>query len=45
MDVLDLKSLYTVGCFALFIGIAVWAFSRRKKAEFEEAAKLPLADD
>jgi cytochrome c oxidase cbb3-type subunit 4 len=45
MDVLDLKSLYTVGCFVLFIGIAVWAFSRRKKAEFEEAAKLPLADD
>jgi len=31
--------------FALFIGIAVWAYSGRNQATFDEAARIPLDDD
>jgi cytochrome c oxidase cbb3-type subunit 4 len=29
----------------VFLGIVVWAFEHRRKASFDEAARLPLADD
>jgi len=28
-----------------FLGICYWAYSKHAKADFEEAARLPLADD
>ncbi|MDR2926555.1 MAG: cbb3-type cytochrome c oxidase subunit 3 [Azoarcus sp.] len=28
-----------------FLGFCYWAYSRRSKAGFDEAAQLPLADD
>ncbi|KTC42071.1 cytochrome oxidase [Pseudomonas sp. ABAC21] len=28
-----------------FIGLALWVFSPRRKAEFDEATLLPFADD
>jgi len=28
-----------------FIGLALWVFSGRRKAEFDEATLLPFADD
>ena len=28
-----------------FIGVCVWAFSDRRKAQFDEAAQLPFADE
>jgi cytochrome c oxidase cbb3-type subunit IV len=45
MDLNDLRSLATVLVFAAFIGIAVWAWSGRRRADFDAAANLPLVDD
>jgi cytochrome c oxidase cbb3-type subunit 4 len=45
MDVNDLRAITTVISFAIFIGIMVWAFSRRNKEDFDAAAKLPLDQD
>lgn len=45
MDINDLRSIFTVVSFALFIGIVLWAYSARRQQAFEEAAALPLEDD
>jgi cytochrome c oxidase cbb3-type subunit 4 len=45
MDVNDLRAVTTVISFAIFVGIMVWAFSRRNKEDFDAAAKLPLDQD
>jgi len=42
MDINDLRALTTVLSFAVFIGILEWAFSKRNKQDFEEAARLSL---
>ena len=38
-------SLWTVAVLAIFIGIIIWAFSKGRKTDFDEAARLPLEDD
>ena len=45
MDVTILRSLITVLCFVAFIGIVFWAYSSKQRERFDEAAKLPFADD
>ena len=45
MDINDIRSALTVLAFASFIGIVIWAWSGRRKAAFDEAARLPLEDD
>jgi cytochrome c oxidase cbb3-type subunit 4 len=45
MDVNTLRSLATVVSLITFIGIVVWAWSRRNAADFEEAARLPFEQD
>ena len=45
MDIIVDISFFTVVCVCVFVGIAVWAYSRRNKAQFEEAGRLPLAED
>jgi cytochrome c oxidase cbb3-type subunit IV len=45
MDVITLRSIFTVACLCVFVGIVVWAYSRRNKAQFEEAGRLPLSED
>ena len=30
---------------AAFVGVCVWAWSDRRKPQFDEAAQLPFADD
>lgn len=45
MDINDLRALTTVALFASFIGICIWAYSGKRKKEFDEAANLPFADD
>lgn len=45
MDIHLLRSLFTVLLFALFIGIALWAWSGRNRQRFNEAALLPFADE
>ncbi len=41
----DARSLITLISMLTFIGIVVWAWSARRKNEFDEAAMLPFADD
>jgi len=38
-----LSSLMTVVSFVTFIGIVVWAYSKKRKAAFDEAANAPFA--
>lgn len=45
MDLTLLRSLATLACFALFVGIVAWAWSSRNRAGFAEAERLPLGDD
>ena len=43
MSIDDLRSLITVAAFISFVGIVVWAYSRRRQRDFDEAAQLPFA--
>jgi cytochrome c oxidase cbb3-type subunit 4 len=45
MDINDLRSWHTVAMFVTFIGIVVWAWSRKRTKSFDEAANLPFADE
>ena len=45
MDVNDLRIATTLLSFAAFIGIVVWAWSKRNQADFDEAARLPFEQD
>ena len=38
----DLRIALTVLSFLIFVGIAIWAFSRRRKRDFDEAAQLAV---
>ena len=45
MDINTLRSIATVASLVTFIGIVIWAWSRRNAADFEEAAKLPFEQE
>ena len=45
MDINDLRSIVTVISLLTFVGIVVWAWSKRNQADFDEAARLPFGDD
>lgn len=45
MDINTVRGLLTLVLLILFIGVVVWAFSARRRKDFEEAARLPLDDD
>ena len=45
MSISMFHSLWTIAVLAIFIGIIIWAFSKRRKTAFDEAARLPLEDD
>jgi len=45
MDINDLRSVFLVLAVMLFAGIVWWAYSDRRKAAYDEAARLPLDDD
>lgn len=42
MDYHDFRAFYSVLMFITFIGIVIWAWSRNRKPDFDEAAHLPL---
>ena len=39
------RGLITATILALFVGIWIWSFSRKRHKDFESAAQLPLGDD
>ena len=45
MDINDFRGILTAIIFFAFIGIWVWAWSSRRKKDFEEYAALPLVED
>jgi len=45
MDINDLRGILTAIIFFAFIGIWVWAWSHRRKDDFEASAALPLEED
>ena len=45
MDITTLRIVATLASFVTFIGILVWAFSRRHAKDFEEASRLPFEWD
>ena len=42
MGIDELRTWITVAAFVCFIGIVAWAYSRRRKGDFDEAARLPF---
>lgn len=45
MDINDLRGISTIFVMVGFIGLVFWAYSKRQKASFDEAANLPFADE
>lgn len=45
MDIVTLHSIITVVSFAVFIAIVLWTYSDRRKAAFDQAARLPFDED
>lgn len=39
------NGIFTLLLMAIFVGIVVWAWSSGRKADFEEAARLPLDEE
>ncbi len=40
-----LSGIMTVLAFLAFLGVTFWAFSPKRKKDFDSAARLPLNDD
>ena len=45
MDINELRGLATLLCMAGFMSVVFWAYSSRRKKEFEEASMLPFEED
>lgn len=45
MEASTIHGLWTAALLVIFIGIVIWAWSGRRKAGFDEAARIPLEDD
>ena len=39
------QSLWTIVVMVTFLGIVAWAFSSKRKAAFDEAARVPFEDE
>ena len=40
-----IQSIWTIVVMVTFLGIVAWAFSSKRKAAFDEAARLPFEDE
>ncbi len=45
MDINDFRAWHTVILLGLFIALIFWAYSKKRKSSFNEAANLPFADE
>ena len=45
MDINDIRVLITVLTFFAFLAIVAWAWSGRRREDFEHAARMALDDD
>ena len=44
MDINDLRSAFSVIMFVMLAGIYIWAWSKKRKTDFEQAANLPFSE-
>jgi cytochrome c oxidase cbb3-type subunit IV len=44
MDINILRMIVTVSGLVLFLALAVWTWNRRRRAAYDEAARLPFVD-
>jgi cytochrome c oxidase cbb3-type subunit 4 len=40
-----IQSIWTVVVVVLFVGIVIWAWSSKRKKDFDEAANIPFNED
>lgn len=45
VDFSSFHAWWTLALLITFLGIVCWAWSAKRKQDFEEAARLPLEDD
>lgn len=45
MDINDFRGLATIFTMVAFFGIVIWAYSSKRKKQFDEAANLPFEDE
>ena len=45
MDIGTVRGLITVALLIAFIALVLWAYSKRRKADFDELARMPLEND
>lgn len=45
LDINTVRGLITVILLICFIGMVFWAYSKKRKSDFNEAASLPLQDE
>jgi cytochrome c oxidase cbb3-type subunit 4 len=44
MDINEMRSLITVAGLVCFLAIGFWAYSGKRRKDFDEAANLPFSD-
>ena len=45
MDFGLIQGIWTLMVMVIFIGIVIWAYSGKKKEDFEEASRLPFCEE
>ena len=45
MDIGTVRGLVTLALIVAFVALVIWAYSKRRKADFDELARMPLEDE
>lgn len=45
MDINDWRGIATILTTVAFLAVVIWAYSGKRKSQFDEAANAPFADD
>jgi cytochrome c oxidase cbb3-type subunit IV len=45
VDIGIVRGLVTLALLIAFVAVVIWAWSKRRKAAFDELARMPLEDD
>ena len=45
MDIGTVRGLITLALLVAFVALVIWAWSKRRKADFDKLARMPLEDD
>ena len=45
MDIGTVRGLLTVALLIAFVALVIWAYSKRRKPDFDRLARMPLEDD